>query len=77
MIRWGRLAIASALLGVGSAVVGILWRGSLPFVHPDPWLVLEPMVRDAYSAGVGLAVGGLAWVQIFLMRHDTLTLIVI
>ena len=59
MIRWGRLAIASALLGVGSAVVGILWRGSVPFVHPDPWLVLEPMVRDAYSAGVGLAVGGL------------------
>jgi len=29
-------------------------------LHPEPWLDLGPAVRDAYSAGLGLALGGLS-----------------
>ena len=59
MIRWGRLAIASALLGVAAAAAGTIWRGGLPLWHPKPWLPLGPGVRDAYSSVLGLAVGAL------------------
>jgi membrane protease YdiL (CAAX protease family) len=59
MIRWGRLAIASALLGVAAAAAGTIWRGGLPLWHPRPWLPLGPGVRDAYSSVLGLAVGAL------------------
>lgn len=59
MIRWGRLAIASALLGVTAAAVGVVWRGELPLLHPHPWLSLGPAVRDGYSGALGLALGAL------------------
>lgn len=60
MIRWGRLALASVFLGVGSAAVGMMWRGGVPVLHPEPWLELGPGVRDAYSGAVGLALGALS-----------------
>jgi membrane protease YdiL (CAAX protease family) len=57
MLRWG--AAAYALLGVLALVVADLWRGESAFVHPEPWLSLEPAARHVYSALLGVAFGAL------------------
>src|SRR5262245_27412090 len=57
MLRWG--AAAYALLGLFAFLVVHLWRGESAFVHPEPWLALEPGARHIYSALCGIAVGAL------------------
>lgn len=57
MLRWG--AAAYALLGVLALVVADLWRNGSAFVHPEPWLSLDPAARHVYSALLGVAFGAL------------------
>jgi len=57
MLRWG--AAAYALLGVLALVVADLWRNGSAFVHPEPWLSLDPTARHVYSALLGVAFGAL------------------
>jgi hypothetical protein len=57
MLRWG--AAAYALLGIFALVLVYLWRGQPAFVHPEPWLSLEPAARHLYSALWGVAFGAL------------------
>ncbi|HVU05554.1 MAG TPA: type II CAAX endopeptidase family protein [Polyangiaceae bacterium] len=57
MLRWG--AAAYAVLGILALVLADVLRGGSAFVHPDPWLSLEPAARHVYSVLWGLAFGGL------------------
>lgn len=57
MLRWG--AAAYALLGILVLVAVDLIRGGSGFVHPEPWLSLEPVKSHIYSLVFGLAFGGL------------------
>src|SRR6188768_3624952 len=57
MLRWG--AAAYALLGLFAYVLVHLLRGGSAFIHPEPWLALDPGVRHVYSALFGLSFGGL------------------
>lgn len=59
MLRWGRVAITYLAASVGAVTIAILWRGSSPFVYPEPWLVLPPVISHIYSTVIGLAFGGL------------------
>jgi len=68
MVTWGRIAVviavaAYALLGLGSFGAGLWWRHGSAFVHPSPWLPLEPGVREGYSLVLGLAFGALVVVS--------------
>lgn len=56
MIRLGRFAAAYTCMGVTSAVVALVWRGS-PMVFPRPWLRLDPAVSHTYSLLLGAAFG--------------------
>jgi len=57
MLRWG--AAAYAVLGIlALGLVDLLRHGSA-FVHPDPWLSLEPSARHIYSTLWGVAFGAL------------------
>lgn len=57
MLRWG--AAAYTLLGILVLVVVHLIRGGSGFVHPEPWLSLEPEISHLYSLLFGLSFGGL------------------
>jgi uncharacterized protein len=59
MLRWGRVAIIYLGASAAAVTIGVLWRGSSPFVYPDPWLVLPGVVSHVYSAIIGLAFGSL------------------
>jgi uncharacterized protein len=59
MLRWGRVAITYLAASASVVTIAVLWRGSAPFAYPEPWLVLAPVVSHVYSAGIGLAFGGL------------------
>jgi uncharacterized protein len=61
MLRWG--AAAYALLGIFALVLVDLWRGQSAFVHPEPWLSLEPSARHVYSVLWGVAFGSLVVVS--------------
>jgi membrane protease YdiL (CAAX protease family) len=68
MVRRGRIAVVAAMVAyavLGLAAFGIaLWqRGGSVFVHPNPWLPLEPDAREGYSLGLGLAFGALVVVS--------------
>lgn len=58
MVRWG-IAIVYAVLSLVAAALALLWRWRSPFVHPAPWLALDPLTSHAYSAFVGLTFGAL------------------
>jgi membrane protease YdiL (CAAX protease family) len=57
--RWGRFAAAYALLGIVSASIAVVLGKGSPFVHPQPWLRLQPENGHIYSLAVGLAFGAL------------------
>jgi membrane protease YdiL (CAAX protease family) len=57
MIRWG--AAAYAVLGLLALLLVDFSRGGSAFLHPDPWLSLEPAARHVYSILWGVAFGGL------------------
>jgi len=59
MLRWGRIAFTYLAASAGAVTIALLWRGSSPFVYPDPWLALPVYVSHVYSAVIGLAFGGL------------------
>ena len=68
MVTWGRIAVVIAvavyaLLGLGAYGAGLWWRHGSAFVHPSPWLPLEPGVREVYSLVLGLAFGTLVVVS--------------
>lgn len=58
MARWG-IAAAYLLLSVLATIGALFWRWRSPWVHPDPWLELDPLTSHLYSGGIGLAFGGL------------------
>jgi hypothetical protein len=58
MARWG-IAIAYGILTLVAAAFALAWQWRSPFVHPDPWLALDPLASHIYSALVGLAFGAL------------------
>ncbi len=57
MLRWG--AAAYALLGILALVLAPLVRGGSGFVHPSPWLALDPTTAHVYSLLCGAAFGAL------------------
>lgn len=57
MLRWG--AAAYAVLGLLALLLVDLFRGGSAFLHPEPWLSLEPAARHVYSILWGVAFGGL------------------
>lgn len=57
MLRWG--AAAYAVLGLAALLLVDFFRGGSAFLHPDPWLTLEPTARHVYSLLWGVAFGGL------------------
>jgi membrane protease YdiL (CAAX protease family) len=59
MLRWGRVAAAYLAASASAVGIALLWRDSSPFVFSDPWLVLPGITSHVYSAGIGLAFGGL------------------
>lgn len=59
MLRWGRFAVAYAVLGVVASVIALVWRNGTPLIHPEPWLQLGPRVSHTYSLLLGIAFGGL------------------
>jgi membrane protease YdiL (CAAX protease family) len=59
MLRWGRVAITYLGASAAAVTIAVLWRGSSPFVYPEPWLVLPSVVSHVYSAVIGLSFGGL------------------
>jgi membrane protease YdiL (CAAX protease family) len=62
-LRWGRYAVAYAVLGVAAAVMAIIWRDGTPLVHPHAWLVLESRVSHTYSLLLGAAFAALVVVS--------------
>ena len=58
MARWG-IAIAYGLLTLVAGTLAMVWRWRSPLVHPEPWLVLDPVASHTYSALIGLAFGAL------------------
>jgi CAAX protease family protein len=50
----GRIAVGYALLAGLSVALVLALREGLPWVHPEPWLTLEPAMVQASSAGLGL-----------------------
>ena len=58
MLRWGRFAIAYAVMSAGAALTSLVWQGALPMTIEDPWLSLRPAEAHAYSALLGAALGG-------------------
>lgn len=50
-----RLAVAYALLSAVGLGLSFAVRGASPFVHPDPWIVLAPLVGVSASAAAGVA----------------------
>jgi membrane protease YdiL (CAAX protease family) len=58
MARWG-IAIAYGLLTLVAGTLAMVWRWRSPFVHPEPWLQLDPVASHTYSALIGLAFGSL------------------
>ena len=62
-LRWGRYAVAYAVLGVAAAVIAVIWRNGTPLVHPTPWLVLESRVSHTYSLLLGAAFAALVVVS--------------
>jgi hypothetical protein len=59
MLRWGRVAAAYLAASASAVGIALLWRDSSPFLFSDPWLVLPGITTHVYSAGIGLAFGGL------------------
>ncbi len=58
MARWG-IAIVYGLLALVTGALALVWPWRSPLVHPEPWLVLDPLTSHTYSALIGLAFGGL------------------
>ena len=71
MLRWGRVAIAYLAASASAVTLAVLWRGSSPFVYPEPWLVLPSVVSHVYSTVIGLAFGGLVALstRVFVTRY--------
>ena len=65
--RWGRFAVAYALLGIASASIAVVWGKGSPLVYAEPWLPLGPTNRHVYSFAVGLTFGALVVVVTRLM----------
>jgi membrane protease YdiL (CAAX protease family) len=71
----GRIAVGYALLASLAVALAVALRDGVPWVHPEPWMEMSPMVGLAASAGLGLllsalVIGGtrltvsrLAWAQ--------------
>jgi membrane protease YdiL (CAAX protease family) len=58
MARWG-IAIAYGILTLVAGALALAWQWRSPFVHPEPWLALDPLASHVYSVLVGLAFGAL------------------
>jgi len=56
MTRATVLTTFYAVVGLVFGVVAIYVRGEV-WTHPEPWIVLSPLVAHAYSALLGLTVG--------------------
>ncbi len=50
-----RLALGYSLLSAIGIGLSLGVRGASPFVHPDPWLVLPPIVAASASVAMGVA----------------------
>jgi uncharacterized protein len=59
MLRWGRVAAAYLAASASAVGIALLWRDSSPFLYSEPWLVLPGVSSHVYSAGIGVAFGGL------------------
>jgi len=57
MLRWGRVAVAYLAASASAIAVALLWRGTSPFTHAEPWLVLPSGLAHVYSLLIGLALG--------------------
>jgi CAAX protease family protein len=71
MLRWGRVAVAYLAASVSAVAVALFWRGTSPFVHEQPWLVLPTALGHAYSLLIGVALGALVAfsTRIFVARY--------
>jgi membrane protease YdiL (CAAX protease family) len=58
MLRWGRFAVAYAVMSAAAVLTALVWRGAPPLAIDAPWLVLQPTERHAYSTLLGLTLGG-------------------
>lgn len=59
MLGWGRVAIAYLAASASAVIIALAWRGSSPFSHDSPWLVLSGAQSHLYSVLIGLGFGAL------------------